>query len=161
MATAYRKTPKGFSEIETRANRLTPRLRALLIVVDGRRTAEELRALVGAELTASLQGLLDGGYIEALEIAGPATSPPQAAARVAPAPAAAPLSAQDLQTIRQAAVRALNDLMGPQAESVAIKMERARDSIELAALIEVAAKLVASARGANAAAQFRARFLRG
>ena len=37
MATVYRKTDKGRNEIETRANRLLPRLRSALIVVDGQR----------------------------------------------------------------------------------------------------------------------------
>ena len=36
MSTIFRKTAKGTSEVETRANRLPPRLRAALILVDGR-----------------------------------------------------------------------------------------------------------------------------
>ena len=46
MPLIYRKTAKGLSEIETRANRLPPRLRSALIVVDGKRNLAELRPLI-------------------------------------------------------------------------------------------------------------------
>ena len=46
MPLVYRKTTKGQREIETRADRLLPRLRTALILADGRRGMEELRKLV-------------------------------------------------------------------------------------------------------------------
>ena len=39
MATIYRKTAKGVREIETRATKLAPRFRSLLILVDGKSRA--------------------------------------------------------------------------------------------------------------------------
>jgi hypothetical protein len=46
MATTHRKTAKGTAEIETRAHRLSLRLRGMLILVDGRRSDDQLRAFV-------------------------------------------------------------------------------------------------------------------
>ncbi len=51
MATIYRKTAKGHSEIETRAHRLAPRLRSALIMVDGRRSDDEVRKLIRSRPT--------------------------------------------------------------------------------------------------------------
>ena len=47
--TVYRKTAKGMAEIETRVHRLAPRLRGALILVDGRKTDDELATLILAE----------------------------------------------------------------------------------------------------------------
>jgi len=66
MALVYRKTEKGAAEIETRANRLAPRLRATLIMIDGQRSDDELRSLMPAQADSVLSVLLDTGYIEVL-----------------------------------------------------------------------------------------------
>lgn len=102
MTTVYRKSSKGQLEIETRANRLGPRLRTALILVDGRRTDADLRALIQLEADATLLALLEGGYIEvvtAATVAAPvatAAVPAQRASApgpLAPAPAAVPVAA--------------------------------------------------------------------
>ena len=67
MATVYRKTAKGQQEIETRANRLLPRMRTALILVDGRRDDDELRKLVPGDPDDALRQLLEGGYVEPVE----------------------------------------------------------------------------------------------
>jgi hypothetical protein len=64
MATLYRKTEKGSAEIATRANRLVPRLRAALIVVDGRRGFDELCKLIPGSAEEALLTLEEAGYIE-------------------------------------------------------------------------------------------------
>jgi hypothetical protein len=64
MAPVYRKTEKGHAEIETRANRLVPRLRSALIVIDGRRSGDELHKLILSQPDETLAVLLDQGYIE-------------------------------------------------------------------------------------------------
>ncbi|NRR33482.1 hypothetical protein HSX11_25230 [Oxalobacteraceae bacterium] len=52
--TIYDKTSKGRDEIATRAHKLAPRLRTLLLLVDGRRPEDELlRNVLGLGLTAS------------------------------------------------------------------------------------------------------------
>lgn len=61
----YDKTDKGREEIATRKYGLAPRLRSLLVLVDGRRTDEELlRNVAGLGLTAdSLAALLTQEYV--------------------------------------------------------------------------------------------------
>lgn len=60
------KTPKGQDEIRTRAHKLTPRLRRLLIMVDGRSsvtdTLQRLQAL-GDDLEEQLAELLAQGFL--------------------------------------------------------------------------------------------------
>ncbi len=63
MATIYRKTEKGRLEIDTRAHRLTPRLRAALILVDGQRSHTELAKLVPPN-AALFDTLVAEGFIE-------------------------------------------------------------------------------------------------
>lgn len=63
----FDKTEKGREEIATRVHHLAPRLRTLLVLVDGKQTKEELLAKVsGLGLgEASLEELLSGGFIQA------------------------------------------------------------------------------------------------
>lgn len=157
MAIIYRKTRIGQAEIETRALRLPPRLRNLLIIVDGKRDIEALQTMLGYAPAAALQQLLAYGLIEALQ----QRTPPQAGAGevVAPAVPSATLDADALKQLRQAAVRALNDALGPAAESTAIRLERATTEAELRPLLERAAGLVAAVRGSAAGRDYAQRFL--
>lgn len=81
MMLAYAKTAKGVTEVETRADRLKPMLRRLLILVDGKKPLDSLKSLVGIEtIDEPLTQLLEGGYIEpvapvAAAEAAPATAP--------------------------------------------------------------------------------------
>ncbi|MCE2908932.1 MAG: hypothetical protein O9343_18490 [Burkholderiaceae bacterium] len=149
MPLIYRKTAKGLSEIETRANRLPPRLRSALIVVDGKRNLAELRPLI-LQPAETLAALAEQGFIEAIREAAPPAA--------APAPAASDGNASDFEQTRRAAVRALNDLLGPAAESLAIKMERARNIGELTPLLTQGAQTVANMRGRSTAEAFARRF---
>ena len=67
MSVVFRKTAKGQAEIETRADRLPPRLRTALILVDGRRDGVALAKFCPSDPESTLAGLLDGGYIEMVE----------------------------------------------------------------------------------------------
>ncbi len=86
------KSPKGQDEIERRTFGLTPRLRQMLIMTDGRRDMAALQAVFPPELVAGLmQQLLDGGFVTELPSApavpvAPASPPPRAAPQTAPAP---------------------------------------------------------------------------
>lgn len=148
MAITYRKTAKGVAEIETRAHRLTPRMRSALIFVDGKRNDAELATMIQQQATETLHALAGQGFIEVLAI-GPA-APAPASATAGPAP--------DLQARRREAVRAVNDLLGPAAESVALRLERARNLDELRVALSTALQTVAAARGRQAAEAFAARF---
>ncbi|MDD5297885.1 MAG: hypothetical protein PHU46_13325 [Rhodocyclaceae bacterium] len=64
MAVVFAKTQKGQTEVETRSGGLSPRVRRVLIMVDGRRTVDELRGMLAADdLTHTLGMLEEEGYI--------------------------------------------------------------------------------------------------
>lgn len=165
MAIVYRKTAKGLNEIETRAHRLVPRLRSALIVVDGRRSDEELAKMMLQDPAGTLQALLEGGFIEAI---GTVTTAVERAAAIAAASAAAAAaaaatpaparSAPSFEQSRRDAVRHLTDLVGPVAEALAIRMERSRNPGELRTLLVVAMQIIANTRGRQAAADYGRRF---
>lgn len=65
MAVVFAKTPKGQEEMVHRGGGLTPRVRRVLIFIDGKRTVEDLRAMVAADdLTHTLGALEEDGFIE-------------------------------------------------------------------------------------------------
>lgn len=157
MATIYRKTAKGVQEIETRALKLAPRFRNLLILVDGRRSDEELAGLVTGTGEQALQALAEAGLIEAIGMTA-RTEPPEP--QRAP-PAAAPRAAAPppgFETRRQEAVRQLLQLVGPMGEPMALKLERTRSMEEFKPFLETAAQIVINTRGRAAALEFYQRF---
>ena len=178
MPTIFRKTAKGLSEVQTRAFRLPPRLRSLLIMVDGKRSDAELAALL-PQAGESLQALAEQGFIEVAAQAAaapppppppaPPPPPPPPPAPPAPAPsrtaaaatggaavAVAPVAAAgaDFPTRKRQVLRLFNDLAGPDGEPMAIKMERVRSLDELSALLPQAVRLVGLLRGATEAQAF-------
>jgi hypothetical protein len=164
MATIYRKTAKGQTEIETRVHRLSLRLRSALILVDGRRTDDEVRKLMAQQGDDSLRLLDEQGFIEVIGITQEAprvAAPPARPAepQPAPAPAAPPASARDFATTRTQAVRLFTDMVGPMAEALAIKMERARSPDELRPLVQTAQRIIGNARGGQAAADYGQKIL--
>lgn len=92
MGVIFAKTAKGHEEIEKRTGRgtgLSPRVRRVLIFVDGRRSVDELRGMLAADdLTHTLGLLEEEGFIEM--VAGGAAPVPDAAGAQAPVPAPLP-----------------------------------------------------------------------
>lgn len=157
MAITYRKTPKGFAEVETRAHRLAPRIRNTLILLDGVRTMDDLGSMVAQGLDENVQTLLDGEFIEPVVVAERQRG---AARPESPPPPKAPdAPSADFLSVRREVVRVVNEQLGPVAESVAIKMERARSAAEFQPLLVSAAQLIQTVRGVQAARAFRERFL--
>lgn len=71
MGVVFVKTAKGLEEITRRSGELTPRMRRVLILVDGRRAVDELRDLVSADdLTHTLGALEELGLIEVKAVIG-------------------------------------------------------------------------------------------
>lgn len=149
MATVYRKTDKGVAEITTRAHRLAPRYRSALILVDGKRTDDDLHKLILGEPALTLAALLAEGFIDVL--ATLAERPPERK------PVAAAGSSSFASRQRDA-VRELNHQMGPLAESLALNMERAKSDAELQPLLVQAAEMLRRMRGAAPADAYLARF---
>ncbi|MBK6470890.1 MAG: hypothetical protein IPF94_09120 [Betaproteobacteria bacterium] len=160
MPTLFRKTAKGQTEIETRAHRLAPRLRGLLILVDGKRDASALAALVPQQADALLAELLTLGFVEALpEAAAAPALPPKAMAEASASVRPTPMRSEDFETLRRNAVRALNDALGPAAETIALRIERTRNMAELQPQLMQGAQAVANMRGRAAAEAYAAKFL--
>jgi hypothetical protein len=155
MTTVYRKTDKGINEVATRANKLVPRLRTALILVDGARDDDVLSQLIAHDPEKTLGELLSMGYIEAASVTEAAPSPSAAKAAAEPPGATAERS---FASFRAEAVRAFNDLTGPAGEALAIKMERATSREQLAPLLQTAYQIIGNSRGAQAATEFKAQF---
>lgn len=77
MAVAFAKTAKGHDEISTKAGGLTPRQRRVLIMIDGKRTVDELRSMLLADDLQHTLGMLEeDGFIEVTGDSGKAGAPP-------------------------------------------------------------------------------------
>ncbi|WP_428827220.1 hypothetical protein ACLIKD_03745 [Azonexus sp. IMCC34842] len=64
MGVVFAKTPKGQDEIISKAGGLTPRVRRVLIFVDGKRTVDEMRGMLQADDLQHTLGMLEeAGYI--------------------------------------------------------------------------------------------------
>lgn len=168
----FEKTEAGAEEVKARTRRLPPRLRAMLIMVDGNTTVDKLEA-AAATLGAPqdfLDSLLEHGLIRRREAAAAAERsvdvnldlPSRPGASQGPAaPGAAPASraqvgGNDFDGRRKAAVRELNDLLGPAGESLAIRMEKARGAAEMGPLLGMAVQIIANIRGRAAADEYAA-----
>lgn len=68
MSVIFVKTPKGTEEMTARSGGLTPRVRRVLIMIDGKRTVDDLRAMALADdLSHTIGELEEAGFIEMLK----------------------------------------------------------------------------------------------
>ena len=160
MGTLYRKSAKGQTEIETRVHRLAPRLRTVLILIDGRRSDNELAKLIPGDAVESFQSLLREGFIEVLSVVEERSTqrPPPPPDPTQPG-ALAQLNPRALERHRRDAVRALMDQVGPMAEAVAMRIEKCREWSELIPALHLAQQIIANTRGNDAAAEYGRRFI--
>ena len=76
-AVVYVKTPKGIEEVSQRTHGLAQRARRVLIMVDGKRDATQLGALLPSEDVQGMIGtLVAEGFLAALEAPAPDQAPP-------------------------------------------------------------------------------------
>lgn len=111
------KTAKGREEIEKRTWRIESRKRMLLIMIDGQHTAEDIAAKsVSAEdAFAILQALWTEGFI----------APADGSVAAAPEPEVPmPRTGKSLEELQRAASRAISNLLGPDGETMALRLER-------------------------------------
>ncbi len=158
----YQKSAKGAEAIATRSAALAPKQRSLLIFVDGKRTCEELmRMAQGLGDPEELMGhLVAGGFVEAMGGVKPASGTPAAPAPAASAPpATAPAAPRPAVTLAQAqrfASRRLTDLLGPEAESLCLRIEATRNAQEFQAAVARAEGMLRQFRSAQVADRFAA-----
>ena len=161
--TIYFKTEAGMEEVKARVLGLRAELRRLLILVDGSAPLSRLAIFVrGSEIdyliaeleiqglvttgTGAFRGLPVSESIAAPVVASPA-APPVAISAVPPTPSvpvAKPASASyanlepttaQMLAVRLTAIRTLHDLLGPDADALAVKIDRCKDAQELRATI--------------------------
>lgn len=149
----YQKTGKGVDELKTRRHGLGPRLRQLLILVDGKRDFGELaRMMPAGELAGQLAQLESGGFVAVPhdEAAPDPDEVPAHAGSLAPAQAAPAQPApagEELRALRARVTRALLDTIGPNGDDFAIRLERARSVEELRALLPAVLSVVEACGG--------------
>ncbi len=148
----YHKSVKGVEAIATRQHGLGPKLRSLLIMVDGKRTFDDLVKVSQAfgDTDQLLGQLLQDGFIE----------PGAAAARPAPVVSAlAPVISEPKMSLAEAqryVVRRLTDIMGPNAEGLCLRIEATRNAQELQTAVSKAEGLLRQFVPSSAASEFMA-----
>lgn len=145
-----RKTPAGAEEMRRNALGLGPRVRRVLIQIDGHRTiAQLLHDNAGAlDVTAAIEQLLKSGLVAPLEGADAAPDVPVQAAHVQSIPDGSP---------RDALVQMAETLLGAKAASqVVLKLQATADTPEaLSGAIDSCARLIKLFIDEDKAADFR------
>lgn len=143
----YRKSDKGTEAIATRGHGVGGKLRMLLILVDGKKSAEELIKLAAGmgESAELLQQLQAEGLIEV--VAGAAAAKPVTAGLPAGA---------ELGKARALATRLLAEQLGPLADELAIKLEAAKDMSQFVEVMKRAYTVMREVKGQAAADRFGA-----
>jgi hypothetical protein len=131
--TVLAKTDKGREEIETRKYKLDQRLRAVLITVNGKLTAGELVRQFSqtTDINAQLEKLLRDGFVQ---------EPLDDSAR--------------LQQARTGISALISAALGPDGDSIALKVENAKSMAELRAYLESRRDMLDGALGKEKAAAF-------
>jgi hypothetical protein len=158
----YSKTPKGVAEVGTRSAQLPMTTRRVLIMIDGRRTLDDLAVLLRpGEIDGVITQLEGAGLIQrasaaAIDVptvvgrldqdaASPTTQGP------APGEETSPIT---LEEAKRRAVRELTDRLGPDAESLAMRIESCRSIEDFRERVREAERFVSAALGAAAAADY-------
>lgn len=157
----YAKTTKGVAEVAARSAQISMTTRRVLIMVDGKRTVDELAVLLRpGEIDGVIAQLESAGLIHrhtgshALDVptiggreldALPTTQGP------ATPEDANPLT---LDEAKRRAVRELTDRLGPEAEALALRIESCRTIEDFRERVREAERLVSGALGAAAAADY-------
>jgi hypothetical protein len=150
----YHKTAKGSEAIATRQHGLGPKLRSMLILVDGKRGFNELAKLgqVLGDTEQLLSQLIGQGLIEPAPAAA-AGSPSAPSGNAAGASGARKITLVEAQRF---ASRKLFDLLGPSSEPACLRIESARNAEDFQAAITLAGVMVNDVRSSKVAADFAA-----
>lgn len=143
MGVVFAKTAKGQDEIQTKAGGLSPRVRRVLIFVDGKRSVDELRGMLQADDLQHTLGMLEeDGYIEvASGMTAAKPTAPILAAKPASVTAFGPLPSEPdplrQQQARNFMVNTLNTFVGSLgASSLLDRIDQAKGHEGLRALFD-------------------------
>lgn len=151
----YHKTPKGVESIANRHSGLGPRLRSLLIMIDGKRSFADLTALTG-ECEALLEQLAQDGMIEPVGGAAPVASGPASSwpDSQSAATAPTPLVVVSLPEAKRCAARLLVEMLGPTSEVLCMKIESAGNLADFVSAVKRAREIVRDVKGTASAERF-------
>lgn len=149
LNSVLRKTEAGVNAIKLRDRALTPKSRMLLIVVDGGKSVAELiKPMPNPDEARQLLGeLLTAGFVMMLDLPKPAPAP-------APLKAIPTGSDDTLKPMIRRAARLLEDLLGPDAESLCLQIERCTSHAQFNAKIIELSRIVATMRSEKKGAEF-------
>jgi hypothetical protein len=127
------KTDKGAREIETRENKLDHRLRALLIMVNGKASVAELAKKFEqiGDITPMLGQLIAQGFVSAGGAAAPAAAPGPGGAAARPVAGGPAPGLGDLKRAQVELCMHLRTVLGPDADILTGKIEACRTIAEL------------------------------
>ncbi len=151
LESVLRKSATGVDAIKLRDRALTPKLRMLLIMVDGAKSVAELiKSISNPEEARQLLGeLVVAGYAEQVEAPKPAAPPP--------APMAIPASPAADDTLKvsiRKATRLLEETLGPDSVNLCLQLERCTTHAQFSAKVTELARIVAAMRSERKAAEF-------
>ena len=169
----YRKTEAGVAEVQVRTLGLRSELRRLLILIDGTATLDRLAAFVrGSEIDFLVAELEYNGLVTSAPIvpivptapigtgqptinasAAGAANPPSHSANAGMEGVLEPTAAQVL-AVRRVAIHMLHEILGPDADSVAVKIERCKNSQEMRVAITEVRQMLDRQRGAVVGQRF-------
>ncbi|HEY0847788.1 MAG TPA: hypothetical protein VGE12_20650, partial [Noviherbaspirillum sp.] len=154
--TIFDKTDKGREEISTRKYQLAPRLRTLLVLVDGKQPKDELlKKVTGIGLTEeSIEELVNNGFIQAIAAPEPPT-PVEATPTEEPAQQAQKASGNGIlpegqtqfQAIYQFYNETIRSTIGLRGYALQLKVEKAATIDELRELRKPYLEAVLKAKG--------------
>lgn len=164
----YSKTPIGVAEISLRSAQLPMATRRVLIMIDGKRTVDDLSIVVKpGEIAAVIASLESGGLIQRVSHFG-ALDVPTIYGRDAESGLTSALGGPStsgglddrepnpitLEEVKRRAVRGLTDRLGPTGDSLAMRLEGCRTIEEFRHCVREAERFISSALGRDAAQDY-------
>lgn len=160
----YSKTELGLNAIKDRSSGLTPRQRAVLIMCDGKKRADEiLKNTAGLGVTAqdldtlvTQNMLVSSGPAIVLSVApvmSSASQVPAANQEVVP-DIRRTVSAEELKILIRRATKQLENLLGPSCEPMSLKLEKSKTYDEFAIKVHDIRGVLVSIRSEKVANEF-------
>ncbi|MGH8806891.1 MAG: hypothetical protein ACREX0_03290 [Noviherbaspirillum sp.] len=157
----FDKTEKGREEIATRMHHLAPRLRTLLVLVDGKQSSDDLlKKVVGIGLNEeSITELLNGGFIQSvvIEHSTPPTANAQTSEPASSAEAVLPEGQNQFQAIYHFYNETIKSTIGLRGYALQLKVEKAASVEEFRALRKPYLDAVLKVRGSEMERSLRIR----
>jgi hypothetical protein len=158
----YSKTPKGVAEIAARSAQLSMTTRRVLIMIDGKRSLDDLSVLLRpGEIDAVIAQLEGAGLIHrassshAIDVPTIFGREQDTMSPVTPSAGAGEDSnPMTLEEAKRRAVRELTDRLGPGAEQMSLRIESCRTIEDFRERVREAERVVSTALGPAAAAEY-------